>query len=306
MNPPGQRETGDLVDVQSMGMATRCAFQPNRLSYRLEKKMLVWVPCQCDAVGEEFINIHAGLQRPASGSVRVMGSDPAENRREVLSRIGIVRCDSPLDTRDTIGTFLRMLKPLYPTWDTKRENGLLKAFRINPFATVAELSPVGRVGARHLVALCHKPDLLLLQDSLAPLSNPVEKDFIIDVLTEFLPKRATVLYTSSSTSDERLLTSRFSHMLFMGRGANGELVPTDSLRASPRHVVVSFGSSGQTPEGMPGVVSSRRHGSDWVVTVNYKEWVPFLTSLGGNARIRSDLPLLLGELEWPAGDRAST
>src|SRR5215470_16923467 len=103
-----------------------------------------------------------GLLRAESGSVRVFGLDPVADPVGVLSRIGYLSEDHDLPGWLRVDELIRYSRAFHPAWDDAYAEELRRAFALDATAKVRTLSRGQKARAGLLVALAHRPELLLL------------------------------------------------------------------------------------------------------------------------------------------------
>src|SRR5690349_13683355 len=103
-----------------------------------------------------------GLLRAEGGSVRVFGLDPVADPVGVLSRIGYLSEENDLPGWMTVGELVRYSRALYPGWDDAYAAELRGMFALDAAARVKTLSKGQKARAGLLVALAHRPELLVL------------------------------------------------------------------------------------------------------------------------------------------------
>ncbi|HEX6693347.1 MAG TPA: ABC transporter ATP-binding protein [Longimicrobiales bacterium] len=124
-----------------------------------------------------------GLQLPTSGVCRTLGTDTAVLDSPELSRIGIAHQHDSLIGWMSGGRLISYVSGFYATWDTALEERLVKLLEINRDAGVATSSPGNRQKLSLLLAVCHHPTVLLLDEPLSDL-DPIARRDVIDVLIE--------------------------------------------------------------------------------------------------------------------------
>lgn len=105
-----------------------------------------------------------GMLKAQSGSVSVFGLDPVKNPVGVLGRIGYLSEDRDLPNWMRVGELMRYTQAFFPAWDEKYAEELREAFDLDPLAKVKNLSRGQRARAGLLVALAHRPELLVLDE----------------------------------------------------------------------------------------------------------------------------------------------
>src|SRR5688500_17373913 len=102
------------------------------------------------------------MLKAETGSVRVFGFDPVQNPVGVLGRIGYLSEDRDLPNWMRVGELMRYNQAFYPSWDSNYADELREAFDLDVKARVKNLSRGQRARAGLLIALAHRPELLVL------------------------------------------------------------------------------------------------------------------------------------------------
>src|SRR5438094_8043507 len=105
-----------------------------------------------------------GLLRAQSGSVRVCGLDPVADPVGVLSRIGYLSEENDLPGWMRVEELIRYQSAFYPGWDDAYAEELRQAFALDPTAKIKTLSKGQKARAGRLIALAHRPALLVLAE----------------------------------------------------------------------------------------------------------------------------------------------
>lgn len=112
-----------------------------------------------------LVHMIMGMLRPDRGSVRVFGLSPFTHPVEVKRRIGYVGDQQILPARANIPELLALHRMLYPSWDRSLERALLERFGLaGNNQKLAKLSKGQVQQAALLMAVCHRPELLLLDE----------------------------------------------------------------------------------------------------------------------------------------------
>src|SRR5712664_2930666 len=105
-----------------------------------------------------------GLLQAESGSVRVFGLDPVADPVAVLSRIGYLSEENDLPGWMRVDELIRYTRAFYPGWDDAYAEELRQSFALVPAAKVKDLSRGQKARMGLLIALAHRPELLVLDE----------------------------------------------------------------------------------------------------------------------------------------------
>jgi ABC-2 type transport system ATP-binding protein len=137
-----------------------------------------------------------GLLRAESGSVRVFGLDPVADPVGVLSRIGYLSEENDLPGWMRIDELLRYSRAFYPAWDDRYAEELRQTFALDLTAKIKSLSKGQKARAGLLIALAHRPALLVLDEPSSGLDPIVRRDILGAVIRTIADEGRTVLFSS--------------------------------------------------------------------------------------------------------------
>lgn len=135
----------------------------------------------------------SGLLRPDDGEVRVFGEPVGDGS---LPRIGYVAQAAPLYPMLTVAQTLDLGARLNPRWDAGYARQLTDGAALPGAARVGMLAPGHRSRLALVMALAKRPDLLLLDEPLAPL-DPVARTEALGMLMADVAERGTTVVLSS-------------------------------------------------------------------------------------------------------------
>lgn len=137
-----------------------------------------------------------GLLRAQWGSVRVFGLDPVAEPVTVLSRIGYLSEENDLPGWMRVDELIRYSRAFYSSWDDAYADELRRAFGLDPGARIRNLSRGQKARAGLIVALAHRPELLVLDEPSSGLDPIVRRDILGAVLRTIAHEGRTVLFSS--------------------------------------------------------------------------------------------------------------
>jgi ABC-2 type transport system ATP-binding protein len=206
-----------------------------------------------------------GLLRAQTGTVRVFGLDPVTHAVAVLSRLGYLSEDRDLPPWITVGELLRYSRAFYPRWDAAYADTLRDQFQLARTSRVRTLSKGELAKAGLLVALAHRPELLVLDEPSSGLDPLVRREMLEAIVRAVADEGRTVLFSSHLLDEIARVSDRVA-MLSHGRLVlQGEL--QDILDSHRRLVIRLPGSSGQ-PASLPGALSVTGGPDEWTVISN--------------------------------------
>ena len=163
-----------------------------------------------------LINCLLGLTVPTAGASLLMGTSSLALTDEVKANLGYVAQTPELLEWLRACDHVSLLGPLYPNWSRMRAEALLKRFDV-PDVRVGKLSPGEKQRLAIVLALMHRPQLLVLDEPVASLDPVARRDFLralIELDTDDA-NRSSVLISSHLLDDlERVAT----HLLFLKQG----------------------------------------------------------------------------------------
>ena len=203
-----------------------------------------------------------GALRAKSGEVRVLGRDPVADTVEVLGRIGYLSEDRAMPTWMRVRELIRFMRAFYPKWDPDFAQEMLTQFRLDPEAKVKHLSRGERAKAGLLVALAHRPELLILDEPSSGLDVIVRQDLLGAILRNVAGEGRTVFF-SSHLLDE--VERACDHVAIM---AGGKVILADRLDAileSHHRITLRFETPFPTRPVITGALSCTGMDRDWTV-----------------------------------------
>jgi ABC-2 type transport system ATP-binding protein len=201
-----------------------------------------------------------GLLRAESGSVRVFGKDPVADPVGVLSRIGYLSEENDLPGWMRMGELVRYSRAFYPAWDDAYAEELRQAFALGPAGKVKELSRGQKARAGLLVALAHRPELLLLDEPSSGLDPVVRRDILEAIMRTIAHEGRTVLFSSHLLEEVERVAD---HVTMISHGRIALSAPLEAVKESHRYVTVRLAEPRSQPPGVAGVLRWEGGGEEW-------------------------------------------
>jgi ABC-2 type transport system ATP-binding protein len=170
-----------------------------------------------------------GLLRAEAGSVRVFGLDPVADPVGVLRRIGYLSEENDLPGWMTVGELARYSRALYPGWDDAYAGELRRIFALDTAARLETLSKGQKARAGLLVALAHRPELLVLDEPSSGLDPLVRRDILGAVMRTIAHEGRTVLFSSHLLDEVEQVAD---HVAMIRRGRIVLSAPLEEIKRS--------------------------------------------------------------------------
>src|SRR5262245_29855144 len=207
-----------------------------------------------------FIKHVLGLLKAATGSVRVFGKDPAADPAGVLVRVGYLSEEPELPGWMRVGELLRYTRAFYPTWDPAFAEELARSFALEPRARVKHLSKGQRARVGLVLALAHRPELLVLDEPSSGLDPIVRQDILAAIIRTIAEEGRTVLFSSHLLHEVERVADRVA-LIDRGRVLfSGAL---DDIKDTHHRLTLRFPEPRPQPPALAGALAWEGNGAEW-------------------------------------------
>jgi len=251
--------TEDVLVVEKLEKRYGSVRALGRLTFRVPKGAFFGLFGRNGAGKTTTLDIVTGLLMRDSGRVTILGEQlRVEPEPETKARFGYVAGHLQLYDWMTCREHVEFVSQFYPTWDREREQELLAMFRIPLDQRVGTLSAGQNAQAQLLMALAHRPELLLI-DEPGNLDAVVRQRLMETMIEAIADEETTVVMASHIISE---LDGVCDHLCIIDRGAALTSGPVESLAESVRRV--HYRGVKQVPLSVTGEGGFRveRHGDE--------------------------------------------
>lgn len=205
-----------------------------------------------------------GGLKPQRGRVRVLGEDPIKTPESVLNRIGYVAEEDSLPRWMKVGELIDFMKALYKGWNDDLCCELLELFGLNRSQRLSDLSKGGRARAGLLVALAHRPELMILDEPSYGLDPIARQDILESIVRTASDEGRTVLFSSHLLDEVARVCDRVALI------HQGHLIETIALELLAERYAEVFIEGNVTSPLCNGLFGWQHRGREWSVAVDRK------------------------------------
>jgi len=147
-----------------------------------------------------LLSLVVGLLSPTSGSITVLGAEPAATGRQ-MGRIGFVAQDTPLYSNLSVADHLRLGAHLNPSWDNDLAQGRLEQLDLDLGQPAGSLSGGQKAQVALTLATAKRPELLILDEPLASLDPLARREFLQVLMEIVAESQVSVVLSSHLVAD---------------------------------------------------------------------------------------------------------
>ncbi len=175
-----------------------------------------------------------GLLKPQQGRCRVAGLDPQIDPVAVRQAVGYMAEDQQMYGWMRIEQIIQWCSHFYPTWDRVYCETLRQQFDLSAEAKIKTLSKGQNTRLALLLALAHRPQIVILDDPTLGLDPIARKEFLRHVITLLQAEGVTVFFSSHLLYEIEPVAD---HIAILDRGHIVKSGPTDHLRDTTHRFV---------------------------------------------------------------------
>ena len=168
----------------------------NAVTLSLEARRVIGLVGRNGGGKTTLIRHMIGLYLPTEGMCKTLGRACDQLGADELSRLGVVHQENRFFEWMTVEQHLRYVASFYAIWDRELEARLLRELELETSARVGALSSgnVQKLGI--ILAVCHHPELLILDEPLSGL-DPIARETMLKFLMELLAEDENTIVISS-------------------------------------------------------------------------------------------------------------
>lgn len=203
-----------------------------------------------------------GLYRAQKGSVRVFGKNPVKDPEGALGHIGYLSEDRDIPRWMRVRELMRYTQGFFPKWDPKFADELLARFELDPHQRIKTCSMGQTAKAGLLMALAHRPDLVVLDEPSSGLDAVVRRHILHSAIRHVAEEGRTVLFSSHLLDEVERACDRVAII------NSGQVLLCDTLsaiKASHHRFKLIFAETQPERPAIDGALYCEGSGNDWTV-----------------------------------------
>jgi ABC-2 type transport system ATP-binding protein len=206
-----------------------------------------------------------GLLRAQTGQVRVFGLDPVADPVGVLSKIGYLSEEKDLPDWMRVDELLHYSQAFYSSWDDQYAEELRQTFELDPSKKIKQLSRGQRARAGLLVALAHRPAILVLDEPSTGLDPIVRRDILAAVIRTISEEGRTVLFSSHLLDEVERVSD---HVAIIDEGRIILCDGLDQIKDSFHSLTIRFDTPQSHPPTIAGALTWKGSRHEWTAVCN--------------------------------------
>ena len=220
------------------------------------------------------------IMAPTEGSSTVLGVDSQKLGPKEFAQIGYVSENQEMPDWMTIKQFIKYCRAMYPTWDDKFCDDLIKQFNLPMKQKIKSLSRGMKMKAALISSLAYRPRLLVCDEPFSGLDPLVRDEFITGVLDITEDENWTIFISSHDIDEVERLADWVG---IIDKGVLKVIEKTDDLQHRFRRVEVTL------EEPVEGEIAFPK---EWYLGQQQGRTVHFVDSqyADGDGRIREMFP----------------
>ncbi len=206
-----------------------------------------------------------GSLKAQQGWVTVLGEDPVRSPEGVLKKIGYLTEEDSLPKWMRVGDLVDFTRAIYPTWDDAYAKQLCEMFGLSRATRLRSLSKGQRARVGLLVAIAHRPELLVLDEPSSGLDPIARSDILEAIIRTISEDGRTVLFSSHLLHEVDRVCDSVS---LMNEGKILETLTTEQLETRYSEIVCRPTASGTDAPVMAGAFGWQKTGQEWSAVID--------------------------------------
>ncbi|HEX4412998.1 MAG TPA: ABC transporter ATP-binding protein [Lacipirellulaceae bacterium] len=228
--------TEPAIDIQAVHKAFRSTEVLRGLTLRVDRGKTFAFLGRNAAGKTTTIRMLLGLLPRDDGAIRVLGIDPGLDPLELRRRVGYLAEDQTMYGWMRVEEIVRFVAPFYPNWDHALAARYLRDFELPLRTRIKHLSKGQSVRLGLVLALAHRPELVILDDPALGLDPIMRKQFNRDLITHLQGEGRTIFYSSHLLYEVEPVADEVA---ILDQGRIVRQAETETLRRDVKQIITS-------------------------------------------------------------------
>lgn len=239
-------------------------FELQNIALRLQRGTIMGLIGPNGAGKSTTIRILMGLVHQDRGDVRVLGHRMPDEQIAAKWDIGFASEDMRLYEGMTLGWHIDFMKSIYPSWDDRYAQLLLKRFGLRAEQKIKGISHGQRVKATLLLVLARRPKLLVLDEPTTGLDPVARHEILRELTAVMVEEQRSILFSSHNTQDVEQISDQIT---FIDRGRIIDSMDKETYLDRWRRLRLEVPDGVAVP-ALPGVIGIQQTGRLAVAIAN--------------------------------------
>lgn len=256
--------SASVIDIQGLTKRFGATEVLRGVDWQIPKGSVVGLVGTNGAGKSTLIKCLLGLLKPTTGHIRILGEDPWTLSAAAKERLGYVPQTVQLYPWMTVDQITRYVGAFYQNWDAAWVATLIDRWQLPRNHRVGPLSQGQLQKLALVLAIGHRPDLLILDEPVASLDPVARREFLRSLLELTGDNQHTVLFSTHITSDlERVA----SHVAMLRDGRIAMFDELDVMKDRVKRLRVSAANELPTTFTVRGALRTLVEGRNAMVAV---------------------------------------
>ena len=207
-----------------------------------------------------------GFAIPEQGEVRLFGTPTTEIDAREKQLIGFVPQQDELLAQLSAYEHLQLFARFQPSWDQALCDRLCHSWEIPLYTRISTLSVGLRQKLAIILALCHKPQLLVLDEPVASLDPIARRQFLTELVNIAADQQSVIIFSSHIVFDMERVANKVWLLKDHQLAWQGEL---DTLKESVVRLHINAATLLPNPLTLPNILRQRVQGTSATITVQH-------------------------------------